>query len=372
MTLLCFFALGACRDAEAPRRQAGAPEALGDRGAQAEHRGQWWFVLRDGGLRAGSMPTPTSERAPWTVRPRIVDFAAAGAEVYAAVNGYGVAKIDWSGDQAPRFRYLYDFHLLRYRTLTRLLVVDDSLLCHCYFNTQLNVISAEEWDRQVVSLIRYRVSGGASAEGAGEVVALPFQETHPGWELKTLYPASGGYLYLEWKRSEPQRTEFGYSRLSLDDWREVGVTRDAFRRACWSGDVDEELRSAGQWLAARMGGERTYHFSVREEDSPFARRFRIGASAVDIWRVALQRVRSADGTSWVYGLDPRGTVYRVSSSPSGSRQCCELPRLPGGFAYADFYVVPAGVIAAWEESDFIHVGSAGLLFAASPEFADPE
>ena len=370
LTLICLFALGGCRDAEAPAGETHSPEALPAREAEARDDVRWWFTLQEGGLRTSQRPAPTSERAPWTVRPRIVDFAAAEAGLYAAVNGYGLVKVDWSGGQAPRFRYLYDFHLLRYRTLTRVLVVDNALLCHCYFNTQLNVIAAEEWDREVVSLIRYRVSGGASAEGAGEAVPLPFQKTHPGWELKTLYAAAGGYLYLEWKRSEPWRTEFSYSRLSLDDWREVGVTRDAFRRAYWSQDVDRELRSAGEWLAGRMGQERTYHFRVRGEDSTAVKRLRIGASAVDIWRIPLQRVGSPDGASWIYGLDPRGTVYRIGPSPRGSRERCELPPLPGGFTYSDFYVVPAGVIAAWEESDFIHVGSAGLLFLASPGFTE--
>jgi hypothetical protein len=118
-----------------------------------------------------------------------------------------------------------------------------------------------------------------------------------------------------------------------------------------------------------MGGQRAYHFRVRGQDGASVKRFRVAGPAADIWQIPLQRVSSRGGLVWIYGLDPRGVVYRIGG------QACErfsLPPLPQGFAYSELFVVPAGVIVAWEESDFTDVGQAGLLFADSPVFTDVE
>lgn len=323
-----------------------------------------WVALEEGGFYAVDHPVPGKERKPWTTQERISDFEMLHGRVYAAVNGYGLAEIEWEAGAGPHFSYHYIPDILQNRTITELLAAGDDLLCHCYFNTQLNVISSAEWKRDPVNLLRYSFAGSGSEI---EIVVPPYQKTHPGWELKTLFRKAPDQIFFEWKLSDTWRTDFSYSRWDLDSLREVGITRESFRRNYWSADIASDVKSTARRLADALGDFRTYFFHVRSEGSAVRDRFRIVNPGLDAVAIPMHKVSSADGPAEIYALGPSGRIFRSRGGKDPLRTAA-LPPLPQGFTYTDFIVSGGRVILAWEESDFTDVGAAGLLLYPDLQF----
>ncbi len=334
----------------------------------------WWFRLNEGVLEDVDLPQSTDPglRKPWTVQQRIADFTNYNSALYAAVNGYGVAMIQWDGDTAPTYNYFYYPDIFQYRTFIQMLPREDAILCHFYFNTQLNIINREELSQESINLIQLRISGG---DYEMNVLHPPFQRLNPRWELKTLLPEDENLLFFEWKLSEERFIDFSYSRFDLSQAKEIGITREAFRRSYWSDrrerdSIKEDLHDFMTWLTSKIGGPGSYHFMVRSEGSPVVHRYRIekrqGQSDVRTVRICCDK--DPDGTEILYALDSGGIVYRNDRAPGAAPRAYILPDLPENFFYDDLYVDRGNLILSWEEADFTQVGSAGLLFVANPGF----
>ena len=334
----------------------------------------WWFRLNEGELEGIDLPQATDRRLrkPWTVQQRIADFANYDSALYAAVNGYGVAMIQWDGDTAPTYNYIYYPDIFQYRTFIQMLPREDAILCHFYFNTQLNIINREELSQESINLIQLRISGG---DYDMNVLHPPFQRLNPRWELKTLLPEDENFLFFEWKLSEERFTDFSYSRFNLSQAKEIGITREAFRRSYWSdsqerNSIQEDLHDFMIWLTSKIGDQGSYHFLVRSESSPVVHRYRIekhqGQS--DVRTVRIYSDKDPDGIEIFYALGPGGVVYRNDRRSGATPGAYILPDLPDGYFYTDLYVDRGNLILSWEEADFTQVGSAGLLFVADPVF----
>ena len=335
--------------------------------AEGETLGGQWFQLVEGAFEPveGPLGLQSVESGPWTVQARVSDLVALDGTLYLAVNGHGVAALDppHSGQEQPRFRYFYDPTLFRYRTLTSLVPAGDTLLCHLYFNTLLNVAEPDRLPVRDLCLLRLYPE-----EGIYQAVPVPFLITHPGWECVGFVPQAPDQVLLEWKLSGASETRFQYTRLSLPDLEERPIERGEYRRAFTPVPADRRLpqpleevfREAGRREGA---GATALYFVVRTASEPLPLRYIRAAPGSDAQARLLTLSGFRDGERLDL-LAPDGLL--LSSTAGAPVRLRRLPALPAGFAYTGLYAFQGLLVASWEQSDFIRTGASGVLISSQP------
>lgn len=309
----------------------------------------------------GERPTPL---LPWTVQARVSDLAVLAGRLYLGVNARGLASLEKpraTGGQ-PAFRYYYDPLLFRYRTLTTLVPAADSLACHLYFNSLLNVTTSESLPMAGVCLLRLHPQ-----EGVYQPIAVPFLIRHPGWEGVGFAPLSTDIFLFEWKLAGLERTDFEYTSFAPATLAERPSDRKEYRQACEpEKKLPPDLEPLAQELVRRAatepGAAPAVHFLVRTAGEPLPRRY--ARTPPGFARDADARLLTAygfrgEGRSLL--LAPDGLLL----ADAGPREISArlLPPLPGGFAYTGLFVLEELLVAPWEQTDFTRTGAAGIFIS---------
>ena len=324
-----------------------------------------WFQLQDGALRE---ITPGVLKAtalqPWTVQERPAGFAEMNGQLYVAINGRGVARINL-GEQ-PSFDYHYDVGLFQGRTFGGFVARADHLLCHFYFNSLLSPSPGGESPGVGVNLIKlYPGEAGHQIS----YISPPLQQVEEGWEIVVFHSVTAHRYALEWKRTSSEGTEFHHSLFDLQTQDESSLTRqefrDSFRVVRLRGGVSQAAGPALNVLINQIVSDLppdTYiSFRLNEQDRvENYLRLPDGSSTGLALEVPMIVQRSR-----YYALLPDGRLYTVPQG-GGATTRLSLPRLPSGFQYTDISVSDGWLIAAWEEIDFYRVGAAGLLVTLGP------
>ncbi len=318
-----------------------------------------WFVLDNGRfveVTGQRLPAAAAEAfVPWTTAERIGGFARLAGAAYAAVNGYGVARI---GAENDRFSYFYDRSLFAGRTFQAVLGEADALLCHVYRNT---LLAADAGSKGAEPPNLVRMKPGRDGYEA-DFLRPPFQAARPDWQAVSIARTADSRAWIEWKKVSSDRVEFAYTTYDLATGSEEPVSREAFRAANSGVSLEGFVPRAGRaldLLVARIassaqpgdylcitagGGAAARHY-VRVPPGGGGTTRQVAAYADDRRAVA---------------LEPDGTLLWIVEGAS-EVVVSRLPPLPPGYVYCDLLVTGHTLIAAWEQVDFFRVGRAGLL-----------
>ena len=180
-----------------------------------------WYILENGHFTKFDFPSELrkGEMLPWTVQERVSDFVIFNNNVIAAVNGFGISIIKIH--ENTKFEYLYNQDIYQYNTITKLFSVDNSVLCHFYFNSILNINGNSNTGS--LNTMQYFYSE------TPEPVDIPFKKNNPEWEIISMLPVKDNCFFLEWKNLEGNTVNFRYSKIYLNANTEELITRDQYR-----------------------------------------------------------------------------------------------------------------------------------------------
>jgi hypothetical protein len=334
-----------------------------------------WYQLAGGAFEAVQAPgQPAVAGLPWTVQARISDMSSLNGRLYLAVNGHGLASVEAGRGAAPRFRYFYDPLLFRHRTLTTLVPAADSLTCHLYFNSLLNLTDAGELPVHGLALLALHPQDGIYRQ-----IQMPFQSSHRGWECVGFAPLSAQEFLLEWKLSEPERTLFEYTRYSLASSRESHATRQEYRES-WEprpleGRLPSDIERLARELQRRADDPRLSLFlGVRSVLEPLCSRYarrpssgrpEEGLLTAHVFLDGERRLLLAsDGLLLSEGTESSGFPAGSGDAAGLPLAARRLPSLPAGFRYTGLFVLDGHLFAAWEQADFTTSGAAGIFISA--------
>jgi hypothetical protein len=318
-----------------------------------------WFQIRDGTLRpvgdpGAAQPVP---RAPWTVQSRVADLAFLGSDLYAGLNGIGLARLGRNPDGSPQFSTYSDSLIFGHRTITTLVPRDGGLTIHLYYNALLNDTLRQDLALAGISLVSF-----IPKLADFSFLVPPFQRRNPGWEAVGFAPESENSFDFEWKYTDASETRFQYTRFHADTRTEEPESRDTFLAAL--GVPFIEGPSVPADLAAFFSACRaslppqpptaSLLFSLRSRESPIKRSYR---SRKESESATVIPVFQEQGTLLALLPDRR----LLSSTAGGAPRLVRLPGLPQGFVYSDVVKWGDALVLPWEEDSFTDVARAGIL-----------
>lgn len=330
--------------------------------------GALWYQLAAGRFQPIASPEQAVSRAPlpWTVQERVAALVQDQDSLYLGLNGYGVAILPAAGTS---FRYVEQPLLFAHRTITTLAPTAGGIICHLYFNEILNTIDRADLPTTGISLLL--LGRGASAF---QRITPPFQRSNPDWEAVAFVAAGEERFYLEWKRSEEERTLFRYALYRADRDEDREIQRQDYRRAFGFRDLGSDLSAETRPLRAllarirarldRPGSLTAYQLLLRRSGEATLARYEFHpdgfATSEKVRLFALPVVQ--EGRALLL-LGPDGLLLRAE----GARvRAVRLPHLPPGFVYTDLAVQGGRLLVAWEQSRFTQVQAAGAALLPAP------
>ena len=338
-----------------------------------------WYQIQGGKFEPIDAPFKAAgvEVKPWTVQSRITDSVVADSKLYLAVNGNGIASMallsnSLLSNSPPLFRYFYDPVIFKYRTITTLLHLPESILCHLYFNEMLNITTADTLKMEGISLIKL-----IPQYENYKFIILPFQKKHPDYESVTFLPETNEVYHFEWKYSSEKETKFAYTNYNLANKIETKETRKEFlseynfkdeKTSEIPHDLDAVFKASIKALKSLKAADKyTIHFSVKTVDNSIIRRFSYNATndtgTADNSESAYYNIVTVPTRitkSGIYALLPHNILIYYSQNSAKPVQNV-LPVLPSGYRYTGFNCLKDYLVLYWEQSSFIKVGSAGIL-----------
>ena len=318
-----------------------------------------WFQLLSGTLQpladlAASRPVA---RAPWTVQSRVADMAFLGNDLYAGINGIGLAVLGRDPQGGLHVTYHPDALIFSHRTLTTLIPREGGVTVHLYYNALLNDTLRQDLSLAGISFVTFSANLNDYA-----FLVPPFQRKNPDWEAVGLAPESQNSFDVEWKFTDASETRFQYTRFHADTRAEEPEDRDTFLSALGVPSIDGPSVPSGlatffaacraQLPAQPAGGALV--FSLRSRESPLKRSYR---SRKESETATVVPVFDDGGT--LLALLPDGRL--LSQAPGRSPKVVRLPNLPSGFQYTDLVVWNGSLLLPWEEQAFTDVARAGIL-----------
>ena len=329
------------------------------------------FLRLDGGRFVSGNPetlAASGDFMPWTVQTRVPYAVAANGSTYLAVNGWGVAALQYSDAGQPEFSYQEDRELFDGRTITRLLNGRYGLFVHLYFNALLNDRPRTQLPQQDFSLVAVDPIAQVLA-----AVAAPLQLQEAGWEPVSLVPVSRERFYVEWKHSDAQRVDFRYSRVELtsNGLRERPVDQTqflaayGFRLSTDAGLAPELQRLVTEVAALLEEDQAAVHLIVRSGAGAIESRIRhltgaTGSESEDSPEVPVLRVPVVRRGSIHYALLPDGKLLRLDAALPDPSRILALPHLPEGYRYTELFAGHRELVVPWEQVDFLSVAAAGV------------
>ncbi len=339
--------------ASAASRSAPSPSAAG-----------LWLQLQQGTFQpvadpGAARPVP---RAPWTVQSRVADLAYLGGDLYAGINGSGLAVFGRDPDGTPQFTYHADSMIFGHRTITTLVPRSGALTVHLYYNALLNDTLRQDLSLAGISLVTF-----APKLNDYSFLVPPFQRKNPDWEAVGFAPESENSFDFEWKFTDASETRFQYTRFHADTRAEEPESRDTFLSALGVPSIDGPSVPAAlaQFFAACRGElpplppGASLAFSLRSRESPIKRSYR---SQKESQSATVIPVYEEQGK--LIGLLPDRRLLRLA--PGGTPRAIGLPDLPKGFQYTDVVKWGEFLVLPWEEASFTDVSRAGILIYPLP------
>ncbi len=324
-----------------------------------------WYSWKDGSLQQVTSPVSLSsdDWKVWTDQIRGIRIIFLKGDAHLAVNTLGVATLHdvFSSELPLSITEDYNRRLFSDRTIGTFFAHGKRLYIHLYYNTVLHPPIQPD---QPLALVSFQPKNGEM-----RVLPFSFQDEHPDWELVSLIPYQESDLWqLAWKRTGDEKTEFRYTELDVEQWKEREIEEEEFL---------DLLRPLGELKAPvevqrliRMydGNAKKRVFDVKLSHFDQARRevFRFGNfKHVEEGKSELLSLSCFRYQNTYFLLTPDDTVLWLHTS--GEKGKYSLPSLPEPFVYTDFITTGKVFLALWEEQDFTEVGKAGILYSVVDE-----
>jgi len=229
--------------------------------------------------------------------------------------------------------------------------VNNSVLCHFYFNSVLNII-----DRAgSYNTMQYFLS-----EVPGPV-DIPFKKSNPDWEIVSIIPALNDCFYLEWKHIENNIVNFRYSKFFLNLKTEELITREEYRSQYEFKDyrtleLEKGVEQITEFIIQNREIPGSIHFLYKTIKPPFLLKFSsIGSPDNNVTEIKIVK----ENSSYFALLSDQNEIITITSGNIINTYA--LPELPEDFFYMDFIAANGYFIISWEEIDFFNVGASGIL-----------
>jgi hypothetical protein len=197
------------------------------------------------------------------------------------------------------------------------------------------------------------------------VLPFTFQDENKGWELISLVPnGETANWQLAWKKSGQEKTEYRYTVLSVDDWRETEIGEQEFlSRMMPEYGVKAPAEIQRLLLQFSVPGEKpVIDVILSFSDGSTPQEYRFGdVGTIDGAEDRIIRLRAFRYEGVLYLLLPGGELWWMDGD--GEKGMMLLPPLPEGYTYTDFISDGNTVFALWEEQDFVTVRHAGFLIS---------
>lgn len=339
-----------------------------------------WYELDGGQPQAVDGPGAKAVAyQPWTTQTRVAGFIELDGTVYIALNGWGLLEMDHPEADAPAFRRSVDRSLFAGRSINGLFASGHSVLIHIYQNILFDT-PAPAPGPAAIALFDPR-SGNLSAS------VLPL--TKAGWEAVDVVHRSDGKWSIALKHSAAGVVDFRYALYSPATGSQQYVTRNAFLASydfqdirtapAALRDIDAALRAL---TPSHSQNEPVVHYLLKQEGYSSVVYYRSGSEqklvSGDADLLSIPVVRNDTG---YYALAPDGRILVAGAERSIAGQSVggsfhalprvasiELPVLPAGFAYTDFWSDGVTLVVSWEQQRFPNVGAAGLYLRTIAPF----
>ena len=319
-----------------------------------------WYVLNEGEFIQTENLKHIANTAylPWTVQQRISDFSCFKGNIFAAINGYGIAQINFTNN-IP-FTYDYYKKLFTNKTITGIFPLGDSLLCHYYFNSILNIAEKTNFYKPECNFLKYFINNSGYQI---DLLPLGYQDLNPGWEIVSILPADETTYYLEWKYSDTEITKFRYSLFDFTTYKENEIAGQEYKAAYSfkninSYDMDDNLKYVFN-LVVRNTRKENIFFYLKTDYSPYIKRYKYNEND-NLSDINYAWIYVNNDSYYVLLWDEK--ILQIKCSENGYDESkIILPELPENFNYTNFIVNSPDIALAWENIDFINVGSAGIL-----------
>lgn len=318
-----------------------------------------WYIWENGKLEPHSSPEQAVGAGwrIWTDQIRGTSLLYIDGTVYCGVNGLGIALIDkpFREVDLPLIAERYKPSLFSDRTMGTLFFYEDKLYSQLYYNT---VFHSEKPPSPPIALTSFN-----PLSGEYRVIPFSFQDENEEWELISLLPfEEEEYWYLTWKRTDEEKTQYRYTKITLDDWKETEINEEQFlsRLAPETGlNAPVEIQRLLRGYDGNRG-ESVFDITVSYPEQRRDKIYRFGdLSRIEESEGTLVRLNAFVFQDVFYLLLPNGRIAWMDTS--GKKGIITLPALPRSFSYTDFITDGFTVIVFWEEQDFIKVKNAGIL-----------
>jgi hypothetical protein len=312
-----------------------------------------WFFLENGDfIRFNDFSEINRNKMlPWTVQERVSDFMFFNNSIIAGVNSCGISIIRCNED--IEFEYLYNKDVYQYNTITKLYPVNNSVVCHFYFNSILNINGINK--ENPANTLQYFNSESE------EPVSVSFKQNNPEWEIISMIPSGNNCFYLEWKLENDTNVRFRYSEIAFNTNTEKLINRDTYRSKFNFTDYRNSINDYNTVCimdlilnTADIAGN--VHFMMESSDTPFLMRYSRNVNAENEFEEI--KLYKSGKTYYAY-LRERNKVIAATDENVTFEYC--LPELPSGYNYVEFSVLNDFMVLSWEEIDFFNVGSSGIL-----------
>ncbi len=327
-----------------------------------------WYQLIEGKFEEISEKSPAIpvKAKPWTVQQSVRDILTMDNTSFMGINGYGIASVTLKGSKHPLFRYYYDPIIFKYRTITTLLPLENSIICHIYFNQTLNITTPESLKIQGISLVRL-----IPKYENYKFIIVPFQRVNPDWESVSFLPLSNTKFLFEWKHSSREQTEFRYTSLNILTMSEKSISRTDFLSSYnivqISDCKDKSLKKLLYFVKNKLKTPGIIHFHLRTPLTHIDKIYIYTPPKDEEKNFNLVPITIIKTLHSYYVLLPDSKYFNTGPSlykveiNERSIQKIDLPQLPPGYTYNTFNLLDKRLILGWEQNSFTEVERSGLL-----------
>ncbi len=307
-----------------------------------------WYALQEGNLvEIGELEDARGKTfRSWTTQERPVEFLETEDHLYLAVNGYGLIESLFTETE----QLFYRPDLFRGRTIGSLAFQDGIILIHLYRNT---LFSDDQVSSPPLSIVSY-VPGSEAIHRH----PLFFQEEHPEWEAVDIL--FGDDWHIAWKKTGPEKNDFRYSIYHPGGFEESEITMTEFLTARKPLEFESAPDSL-QALAAYVFDDTdntAFEFQLSAPDALCSISYLHGSfEAVKRGDSLIEIVPVFQSEAHMWLMKGEGELFWEGSEIHHG----QLPVLPEGFTYINFWTDNNILMAIWEERSQFQVGRSGIV-----------
>jgi len=176
-----------------------------------------------------------------------------------------------------------------------------------------------------------------------------------------------GMWFLAWKREVGGSVDFRFAEFNPANGSQRFVSRGTFVSSYGFRDIKEappELRQINETIQGAAGKHVVIQYLVQSEGNAWTPRYRAGSErellSGDVDLLTVEVVRT--GTAY-YALGPGKeiVVEPLGNDTGDGVAIINLPTLPAGFRYTDFWTDDRTLVVSWEQQHSTNVGAAGVF-----------